>query len=173
MSLAAAAADGAPQLTIVELVVLAGAVTTALGIVGGAIMWLVRPRVEAWARELVDSVHSVGAALDDTNRGSTAQHAKQAALAVRDLPDLVQRVDDLVERVDQVAAAQQSMSAWREDVAEDIRRMDYRVGSIESAVLALMGPELRRRLDPTAPWLDRHDTNRDDDTPPPTPRSRP
>lgn len=114
----------------IELLLAAGAVLAAVSGILGALWWLVWPRVEDKLQDVARSVTThVDAQLDGDRPDSVGGHAKAAA---QQLPELRRAVSELAEN-------QAEQMRWRAGV-------DRRVGSIEQALIALLGTELRGRL---------------------------
>lgn len=113
------------------MLLLCGAVTTALLAIGGVLWWLIWPRIEDKLQEMVRSLSRVETKLGD-DPDTVGRYARVAAGAAAELPGIKERLDTL-------AAAQQAVEDWRRDV-------DRRLGGVEQVMVALAGPELRRRL---------------------------
>lgn len=107
-------------------------VVTALGVLGGVLWWLVWPRIEDKLSEVVASVAGVRRELADDQPDSVGRHAREAAKAAEQLPAIREQLSEL-------ARAQLDVDRWRGDV-------DRRLGGVEQVMVALAGPELRRRL---------------------------
>lgn len=122
----------------------AGAVVTLSGFTG-VLWWLVWPRIEDKLQEVVSEVGGVRHVLDDDAPGSIGRHARVAAGAAAELPGIRAELERL-------ASEQRNLGEWRLDV-------DRRLGGVEQVMVALAGPELRRRLLEDIAY-DR-DTNRD------------
>jgi hypothetical protein len=71
------------------------AILGALAVVFGALWWLVGPRVAAGLRELVRGAAAAQEQLDPDATGSTASHAREAAIALQELPALRAAVREL------------------------------------------------------------------------------
>lgn len=130
--------DAAQQL-LVMLAALLGVVVT----VGGAIWWLVVPRIKAGVATIVAEQRQQTMQLADVNtRGTVAYSARIAADAAAQLPQLRRTVDQLVT----------DSHTWRE-IAERLNTVDVlqdnlhgRVGSLEQAMIAYLGGSLAEAI---------------------------
>lgn len=115
---------------LVDLIVFAASVVGAVVTLLGALWWLLWPRVEDKLQAVIRQTAVVAGQLDPNTEGSTARHAKDAAEWAAEVPRLRERVE--------------SWERWRGET-------DRRISGLEGVLLALVGPELRRRLfeDPT------------------------
>lgn len=112
------------------LTTLGASISTAVAI-GGVIKWLVWPRFRSSIEEVARGVAGVRQELDGNNPDTVARHARVAARAAAQLPELVEQIGVL---------------SARQDAIEQGRDEDRdRLSNIEAALVALMAPELRRR----------------------------
>lgn len=123
-------------MTFVELAGACAAITAVLGAGSGFLAWLVAPRFRAMVEDVVESkVGRVETKLDDQledKPDTIGRHAKVAAAAAAELPEMRRQLNALT-------AGQASVNQWRE-------RFDRRLLIVEEIVLALVGPELRKRM---------------------------
>lgn len=111
------------------------AVVAAVSTVGGAAWWLLAPRV----RDLIAEVAGVRTELTDDSPGSVSRHARVAASAAAELPVIREQLSALAE-------SQADVDRWRTDVDGRLHGLTARLGGVEQVMVALAGPELRRRL---------------------------
>lgn len=116
---------------VTDVVLWLASVVGAVGVLGGVVWWLILPRVREWFAELVVEVAGVRHQLSDDEDGTVGRHARVAARAVTEIPAMRREIQALANR-------QADLDEWK-------RRADIRLGSVEGALLALLGPELRRR----------------------------
>lgn len=133
----------------VELILVAGGITTALLAIGGVLWWLIWPRIEDKLQELVRGVSRVETKLGD-DPDTPGRHARVAAEAAAYLPAMREQLEKLTEQA-------AGVDEWRGVI-------ERRMGSVEGALLALLGPELRRRLftDLTGQEHTEHPTHREE-----------
>ena len=122
--------------TSTELLQVASLAVGLVTVLGGAIWWLVAPRVTAFLRELAGLLSDAGQQLDDSRPGSTASHAATAAKAAVELPQLRTDLAHVREQVEQLTAAQ---LVPRLDLVELMQeRHEQRLSSIEQLQLQLV-----------------------------------
>lgn len=118
-----------------ELLATTAAAITGLTIVGGALGWLLWPRVEERFEQIARSIGRVeqqtGAA-QVTQPDTLAAHAKRAAQAAAEIPAIHEKIALMAEKQD-------ALDAWQ-------RATDSRLLKLEEALIALMADELRGRL---------------------------
>lgn len=124
---------------LVDFLLFAASLVTAVGALGAAAWWLLWPRVEDKLSELAAGLGRVEGELIDDTAGTVSRNAKVAAGAAAELPAIR-------EQLDQLASAQHDIGRWRQGVDTQLRKVDTRLGSVEGVMVALAGPELRRRL---------------------------
>lgn len=119
------------------------ATLTAVGIIGGALGWLVWPRIEDRFEDIARSIGRVeeqtGAANSATPPDSLAAHAKRAAQAASEIPQIREQLRRVGGDVERMAEKQNQLDAWQ-------RATDARLLKLEEALIALMAGELRDRL---------------------------
>ena len=111
------------------------AVVVAATTIGGAAWWLIAPRVRA----LIAEVAGVREELTDDTPGSVSRHARVAATAAAELPVIRDQLASLAE-------SQADVERWRGDVDSRLHGLTSRLAGVEQVMVALAGPELRRRL---------------------------
>lgn len=131
-------------MSVADLVVAGGAVVGAITVLAGAVAWLVRPRVDAWARSLVTvaTLHT-----DQLAPGGDVRENTKAALErLEDLPDLKARLEEIAQHGTALSQHHEGRLAelerWRDLV-------DRQWGLFEQALVAILGEELHKRLSTT------------------------
>lgn len=120
-----------------ELLLAAAAGAGALVTLAGILWWLVRPRVDQYARTLVRAASQHSEQL--APGGDVHDNTERAAKALEELPEVRQRLEEVAKRAgDQLA----DIAAWRVTV-------ERRLGLFEQALVAMLGDELKRRLETT------------------------
>lgn len=109
----------------------AGAVVT-LASFTAVLWWLVWPRIEDKLQEVAGEVRTMQGQLTDDAPDTIGRHARMAADAAAELPALREELAALATTVG-------GFEAWRSET-------DRRLGDLYAIVVALVGPDLRRRL---------------------------
>jgi hypothetical protein len=114
-----------------EFLLACAALVTALSIIGGGVVWLVWPRIRAAIENVARGVTRLEEKLGD-KPDTVGRYAKVAAGAASDLPQIKRDVEA-------IAKSQEGLTKWRE-------RTERRLTALEGILLALMGPELHKRI---------------------------
>lgn len=118
-------------MSVYELLIACAAVVTALSIVGGGLIWLVWPRIKDAIENVARGVTRLEEKLGD-KPDSVGRYAKVAAAASSDIPQIKHDVEA-------IAKSQEGLTAWR-------AKTERRLTALEGILLALMGPELHKRI---------------------------
>lgn len=114
-----------------ELLIACAALTTALSIIGGALLWLVWPRIRGAIEDVARGQARLEEKLGD-KPDTVGRYAKVAAAASSDIPQIKNDVEA-------IAKSQEGLTKWRE-------RTERRLAALEGILMALMGPELHKRI---------------------------
>lgn len=116
-----------------------GGIVGSLATLAAGMWWLVWPRIEDKLQDVARELSGVNAQLTSDHPDTVSGHAKTAARFAAELPGLRQDLAQLADRQTELAAAQRTADRWRGET-------DRRLGSVEEALIALLGRELRNRV---------------------------
>lgn len=131
-----------------DFLIAAGAGGGALATLLGIIWWLVRPRVDLWARGMIRAANRNTEQL--APGGAVHDNAAAAAEAVAELPALRERLEEVALHGTELSqrhdAELKDLSRWRDASERWQDTADQRIALLEQALIALLGEELSRRL---------------------------
>lgn len=121
-----------------ELVgVCVGAVTLVTAI-GGGVAWLVWPRIADKIEGIARSVRAVEQATTNDDPDTISRHAKVAARAAAEIPELRAELHELADRF-------RAVDEWRNEIERRVGHLEGHLESIEQAMITLLAKELRAR----------------------------
>lgn len=122
-----------------ELILYLGGIVGSLATLAAGMWWLVWPRIEDKLQDVARELSGVNAQLTSDAPDTLSGHARTAARYAAELPELRRDLAQLGDRQAELAAAQLDADRWRGET-------DRRLGSVEEALIALLGRELRNRV---------------------------
>lgn len=126
-------------MTLDDTILYLGGIVGALGTLAAGMWWLVWPRIEDKLQAVARELSGVNAQLTSNDPDTVRQHAKVAARAAAELPLLRADLQALTDRQAELSVHQSAVDKWRGET-------DRRLGSVEEALIALLGRELRNRV---------------------------
>lgn len=121
----------------------AAAILTALGVLLAALWWFIGPRVTAGLGELVRGAAAAQEQLDPDATGSTAHHAREAAVALQELPALREAVRQLQDS--ELRRSELRMPERLDAVEQLAADNSERIGGLERLIVRSLADRLNAR----------------------------